>query len=283
MLKINGLKKQYDSFSLECSLQVPSGRITGLVGQNGAGKSTTFKAVLGLISLDGGTIQIFGKDSRSLTVRDRQDLGVVLSNSGFSGYLAVKDLLPIQKSLYENFDSAFFLSQAKKFGLPLNKQIKEFSTGMKAKLKVLCAISHKARLLLLDEPTTGLDVVARDTVLDTLREYMEEDENRSVLISSHISSDIESLCDDLYMIHKGKIILHEDTDVLLADYGLIKADPKLYRALDKQYILRQKKESYGYSCLTNQRQNYMENYPHAAIEKGSVDEVISMMIQGEKI
>ncbi|HIR26809.1 MAG TPA: ABC transporter ATP-binding protein [Candidatus Choladousia intestinigallinarum] len=283
MLKIDHLQKQYGSFSLDCSLQVQPGCITGLVGQNGAGKSTTFKAVLGLISLDGGEIQILGKDIGKFTARDRQNLGVVLSNSGFSGYLAVKDLVPILKNLYKDFDSAFFLQQVQKFDLPLDKKIMAFSTGMKAKLKVLCAVSHKAKLLLLDEPTAGLDVVAREAVLDILREYMSEDEERSILISSHVSSDIESLCDDLYMIHKGRIILHEDTDVLLDSYGLIKAAPKLYEALDKQYILRRRRESYGFSCLTNQRQYYAENYPQAAIEKGSVDEVISMMIQGEEI
>ena len=162
----------------------------------------------------------------------------------------------------------------------MNKKIKEFSTGMKAKLKVLAAISHKARLLILDEPTVGLDVVARDELLEGLRDFMEEEEGRSILISSHISSDLETLCDDLYMIHEGKIILHEDTDVLLSDYALLKVNESQYAALDKQHILRQKKESFGYCCLTNQRQYYLENYPKIAIEKGTVDEVITMMIRG---
>ena len=162
----------------------------------------------------------------------------------------------------------------------MNKQIKEFSTGMKAKLKVLVAISHNAKLLILDEPTAGLDVIARDELLEMLREFLEKDEERSILISSHISSDLESLCDDLYMIHDGKIILHEDTDVLLSDYALLKVDAEQYSKLDKQFILRSKKETYGYSCLTNQKQYYMENYPKIAIEKGTIDEVITMMIRG---
>lgn len=280
MLKIEHLKKTYDNFSLDCSMEVQPGCVTGLVGQNGAGKSTTFKAVLGLIKMDGGKVTILGKDIQEFSVKDRQKLGVVLSDSGFSGYLDVKDVISILGNLYETFDQSFFRKQAQKFGLPMNKKIKEFSTGMKAKLKVLAAISHKARLLILDEPTVGLDVVARDELLEGLRDFMEEEEGRSILISSHISSDLETLCDDLYMIHEGKIILHEDTDVLLSDYALLKVNESQYAALDKQHILRQKKESFGYCCLTNQRQYYLENYPKIAIEKGTVDEVITMMIRG---
>lgn len=172
--------------------------------------------------------------------------------------------------------------QIRKFQLPLDKKIKDFSTGMKAKLKVLIAISHNAKLLVLDEPTAGLDVIARDELLELLREFMEKDEERSILISSHISGDLETLCDDIYMIHDGKIILHEDTDVLLSDYALLKVDKKQYDKLDKRYILRSKKETYGYSCLTNQKQYYMENYPGTAVEKGTVDEVITMMIRGNR-
>ena len=253
MLRIEDLKKHYDNFTLDCSLEVMPGCVTGLIGQNGAGKSTTFKAILGL-----------------------------MSDSGFSGYLKIKDIIPVMENMYTRFDKSFFLEQAERFQLPLNKQIKDFSTGMKAKLKVLAAISHNAKLLLLDEPTAGLDVIARDEVLEMLREFLEKDEERSILISSHISSDLESLCDNLYMIHDGKIILHEDTDVLLSDYALLKVNEEQYRKLDRQFILRSKKETYGYSCLTDQKQYYIENYPKIAVEKGSIDEVITMMIRGRE-
>ena len=282
MLKIEHLKKNYDTFSLDCSLELRPGYVTGLIGQNGAGKSTTFKAVLGLIAIDGGTITILGKDIREFTAKDREKLGVVLSDSGFSGYLRIKDLIPILENLYEKFDKTFFVEQAERFRLPTDKQIKDFSTGMKAKLKLLAAISHDAKLLILDEPTAGLDVIARDELLELLREFMEQDEERSVLISSHISGDLESLCDDLYMIQDGKIVLHEDTDVLLSEYALLKVDEEQYEKLDKQYILRVKKETYGYSCLTNQKQFYIENFPKIAIEKGTVDEVISLMVRGNE-
>ena len=283
MIKTEHLKKNYKNFTLDCSLEIRSGCITGLIGQNGAGKSTTFKAILGLISTDGGSIRIFGKDISEITPEDKQDIGVVLSDSGFSGYLTIDDIIPVLESLYKNFDKAFFMAQADSFNLPRNKKIKEFSTGMKAKLKVLAAISHNAKLLILDEPTAGLDVVARSEILEMLRDFMEKDENRSILISSHISGDLETLCDDVYMIHDGRIIMHEDTDVLLSDYALIKVDSQQYAVLDKQYILRVKEEKYGYSCLTNQKQFYIENYPKIAIEKGNIDEIITMMVRGNKL
>ena len=165
----------------------------------------------------------------------------------------------------------------------MNRQIREFSTGMRAKLKVLAAISSDVKLLLLDEPTAGLDVVARDGLLEMLQDFMERDEERAILISSHISSDLETLCDDLYMVYQGKVVLHEDTDVLLSDYGILKVDEQQFQKLDREYLLRYKKEGYGYSCLTNQRQYYMENCPGIVVEKGNVDEVITMMVGGAEV
>ncbi len=282
MISIKGLKKQYKNFSLNIDLTVKRGSITGLVGQNGSGKSTTFKAVLGLVSMDEGIVSVFGKDSRAMTAEDRQHWGVVLSDSGFSGYLTVKDILPILKGMYRRFDGDFFTRQMERLGLPYDKQIKDFSTGMKAKLKVLTALSHGAELLILDEPTAGLDVVARDEVLEMLRDYMAENEERAILISSHISSDLETLCDDIYMIHGGRIVLHEDTHVLLDDYALLKMNEEQYAALDRQYVLAVKQEAYGYCCLTDQKRYYLENAPTVTVEKGRIDDIITMMIKGEK-
>lgn len=166
--------------------------------------------------------------------------------------------------------------------LPLSKKIKEFSTGMRAKLKVLIALDHEAELLILDEPTVGLDVVAREEVLAMIREYMTAHEQAGVLISSHIATDLESLCDDLYLIRDGKIILHEDTDVLLSEYALLKVPAEKYETLDKQYILRSKRESYGYACLTDKKQYYRENEPELVMENGSIDELILMMNGGRE-
>ena len=275
MLKIKDLKKSYDLFQLDVSFEIPRGCITGLIGANGAGKSTIFKGILDLISIDGGTIEIFGKDYKTLSKKEKEKLGVVLAESGFSGFLTVQDVAKILENMYSQFDKAMFFDYCKRYQLPLKKQIKEFSTGMKAKLKILTAISHKAEFLFLDEPTTGLDVLAREDLLSMLREYMEENENRTILISSHISTDLEGLCDDLYMIDNGKVVLHEEIDTLLGQYGLLKISSEQYDTLDKNYLLRKKRESWGYACLTNQKQFYLENYPSYTMEKGSIDEVIS--------
>ena len=281
MLKLKNIKKSYNQFTLDCSLEVKRGCITGLIGQNGAGKSTIFKSILGLIKVDNGEVEIFGKTEQD--ANDKQKLGVVLADSGFSGYLTIADIIPILDNLYIKFEKEDFIEKCKKMNLPTNKQIKDFSTGMKAKLKLLVALTHHAELLILDEPTSGLDVLARDEILDMLREYMEENENRAILISSHISSDLEGLCDDFYMIHDGRIVIHEDTDVLLSDYALLKISDEQFDLLDKQYILKVKKEPFGYRCLTNQKQYYRENYQDIVIENGNIDEFILMMVRGVQV
>lgn len=282
MIRLENAQKHYKEFDLNCSLEVRPGQITGLVGENGAGKSTTFKLILGLIRDDGGTIEVFGKPIQQMTHKDKENMGVVLSDSGFSGYVTVKDLLPVMSSLYSKFNKDSFLKNCKKYKIPLNKKIKEFSTGMKTKLKMLVAISHEADLLILDEPTAGVDVIVRDEFIQMLQEYMANGQ-RSILISSHISTDLENLCDDLYMIHDGRIIMHEDTDVLLSEYAVLKPSMEQYETLDKQHLLKVKKESFGYRCLTNERQYYAENYPDIVIEKGNIDEMILLMVRGESV
>lgn len=280
MLKINQLRKNYGEFSLECTMEVHPGCITGLIGRNGAGKTTTFKAALNLIHLDGGSVELDGKNVKNLTMEEKEKIGVVLSDSGFNGCLTVKDISFILYKMYRDFDREKFYDTCRKQQLPLDKKLKEFSTGMKAKLKLTAALCHDTSLLILDEPTAGMDVIAREEISELLRQYMEEKENRAILISSHISTDLENLCDDLYMIHDGRIVLHEETDVLLDDYGIIKADPEQYEAIEKRYLLRARQEKYGWCCLTNQKQFYLENYPELVVEKSNIDEVIPMMIGG---
>lgn len=282
MIRLENVKKQYKQFQLDCSLQVKPGQITGLIGENGAGKSTTFKLILDLIRKDEGKIEVLGKSVSELTKEDKENIGVVLSDSGFSGYITVKDIIRILSALYSQFDKDAFLNGCDKYRIPLNKKIKEFSTGMKTKLKMLVAISHGAKLLILDEPTAGLDVVARDEFLEMLQEYMAKGEH-SILISSHISSDLENLCDDFYMIHDGKIVMHEETDVLLSGYGIIKPSIEQYEMLDKKHLLKVKKEAFGYRCLTNDRQFYIDNYPDVITEKGNIDEMILLMVRGENV
>ena len=282
MIRLDHLQKSYAGFQLECTLEVRPGYVTGLIGRNGAGKSTTFKAILGLTRPDGGSGTVLGKPISELPAADRQQIGVVLADACFSGHLTITDIVPVLAALFDHFDKDDFLRRANEMNLPLKKKISQFSTGMLAKLKVLIATSHDAKLLILDEPTAGLDPLARDDLLDELRAFMEEDDERAILISSHISSDLENLCDDLYMLHDGHIIFHEDTDVLLSDYAVLKTTPEQFVALDKTHIQRVKKENYGYACLTNQKQYYHDNYPDVAIEHSGIDDVFALMIRGDK-
>ena len=281
MIQIKNIKKSYQDFLLDCSLTIEKGSVTGIIGKNGAGKSTLYKAILNLINIDSGNILVFNKDIKELDVKDKANIGVVLADSFFSSYLNIKDIRKIMMDSYETFDVTFFDKKVNEFELPVNKAIKSFSFGMKAKLKMLCALSHNAKILLLDEPTLGLDVIARDEILELLREYMAKDSDNTIMISSHIASDLESLCDDIYMIDDGKIILHEDTDVLLSNYAILKVDDQTYESIDKNYIYKVKKEAYGYALLTNQKQFYYENYPKIVIQNCSIDDVIYMMIKGK--
>ena len=276
MLCFENVRKVYKDFELNCSMRVEPGCITGLIGPNGAGKSTAFKAALGLIRTDGGRMEILGKPADQLLPSDREQIGVVLADSGFSRYLRIKDLLPVLDHLYHGFSREEFKQNCRKLSLPMDKKIGEFSTGMKRKLQLLAAVSHDADLLILDEPTSGLDVIARDQLLGLLREYMEKD-GTSILISSHIPADLVGFCDDVYLIDQGRIILHEETDNLLNRYGLLKVTPEQYAGLDQAYILKSRREDFGYSCLTDQKQFYVENYPNIVIERGSIDELIMMM------
>ena len=282
MLEIKGVKKSYGEFQLDCSLNVEKGRITGLVGENGAGKSTLFKAVLGLISYDAGEIKVLGKTQEELSEKEKEELGVVLAEAGFTGYLKGKDVEAVLARLYPKFEAEKFHQMCEEYQIPLNKFIKEYSTGMKAKLNLIIALTHQAEFLMLDEPTVGLDVGAREGMLDILREYMEEKPERSILISSHISSDLEHLCDDIYVIHKGKIVLHEEMDTILEKYAVLKVSEEQYRAMDKRYLLKEKKEVFGIACLTNEKQYYIENYPEIVVESGSLDQVILMLTGGER-
>ncbi|SHJ49906.1 ABC-2 type transport system ATP-binding protein [Hespellia stercorisuis DSM 15480] len=282
IVQMKDVKKHYKQFELDCTMEIQSGRITGLVGQNGAGKTTAFKAVLGLISTDGGEITVLGKNPSKLLPSDKTRIGVVLSDGGFNEYLTVKNVASVMSAFYPDFDKMNFLQRCDRSGLQQDKKIKDYSSGMKAKLKVLAAMSHDTDLLVLDEPTAGLDVVARDEILDMLRDYMMDGE-RGILISSHIATDLEGICDDFYMIHEGKIVLHEETDVLLSEYGVLKVDEETYAKLDRQYISQVKKETFGYRCLTKNKQFYLENYPGIVVENGNLDEVILMTIKGERI
>ena len=280
MIHIDNVRKIYPGFELKASLDVPTGRVTGLVGRNGAGKSTIIKSILGIIKPDGGSVEVLGREASELRPEDKMRMGVALSDSGFSGYLKLSDIACILDKTYSAFNKDRFLAECKRRGLPDGKLIQKYSTGMKAKLSVLVAMCHDAELLIMDEPTAGMDIVARNEILDIIRDYMTDSEDASMLITSHIAGDLESICDDIYLIDNGQIILHEDTDVILSDYAILKLDEATYERFDKEYLLASHKEKFGYRCLTNQRQFYVENYPDAVIEHCGIDDLILMMTEG---
>ena len=277
MVKIEKLVKAYGDFRLDLSMEIKDGTVTGIVGKNGAGKSTVIRAILGLIRPDSGQITINGKELSRLSEAEKARVGAALADSGFSSYLRVEDIVCILRKMYPAFDERFFRSQCTSLRLPFDRKIKELSAGMRAKLRVLVAISHRADLLILDEPTAGLDAEARNDILDLLRQVMIDNDRCSILLTSHISSDLEGLCDEIYLLHDGKIVLHEDTDILLSNYAVLKVREENYETLDKRYLLSTKKESYGYLCFTNEKQFYAENYPGLVMEKGKIDDLILMM------
>lgn len=284
MIEIKNLTKKYKSFTLDnISMEIPSGRITGVIGANGAGKSTTFKAILGLIKPDDGEIIIDGKNIKDFKEEDKAKVGCVMTDSFFSDTLRIQDIAKIMKAMFKTFDEKFFDEKCDALKLPKDKRLREFSGGMKAKIKAITALSYDTNLLILDEPTVGLDVIAREEVLDLIREYVEKNEERTVIISSHISSDIEKLCDDIYMINDGKIVFHDDTDKLLFEYAALKMDEEDFDKLEKKFIKAYRKEKYGVECLTNQKDYYLENYPEMVVEKMSIDEMMMILIKGEKV
>lgn len=281
MVSVKNLVKHYGDFCLDVSMEIPDGLVTGLIGKNGAGKSTVIKSILGLVKPDSGKVMVFGKEAGKLTPKEKENIGVALSDSGFSNYLTLEDVTKILCKMYGDFHESEFRALCKSQGLPFDKDLKNFSTGMKAKARVLVALSHKADLLIMDEPTSGLDIEARNEILDIMRDYLEENEKCSILITSHISSDLEGLCDDIYMIHEGKVILHEETDKIMGQYGLLKVEEAMYAKLDKSNIIKTKKTDYGYECFTSEKQFYIDNYPGLVVENGNIDELILMMTGGK--
>ena len=277
MIKCSNVTKQYSDFTMNVSCEIKQGLITGLIGRNGAGKSTLFKAMLGLIHIDSGEIRYSSQLMDEKHSINHEMIGCVLTDAFFNQYLSAKDIKGILKRTYQNFDEIFFDDFMSRYHIPINKRIKDLSTGMKASVKIACALSHHPQLLILDEPTNGLDVIARDEILDILRRFMEEDPTHSILMSSHIFSDLENLCDEIIMMHHGNVSLVESMDELENSYGVLKVSDNQYEVLDKNYLIASIPTSYGYQCITNQMQFYVENYPEVIIEKCSMDEVFTVL------
>lgn len=246
-LEIKNLSKYYDGFSLEnVNLSLPSGCIMGLIGENGAGKSTIIKLILNMIKKDSGEILIFGSDSINSDVKE--NIGVVLDEVGLPDCLTPKQINNIMANSFKQWNSNVYLSYIKNLSLPCDKQFKDFSKGMKMKLGISIALSHNAKLLILDEATSGLDPVVRDEILDVFNDFT-RDENNSILISSHIVSDLEKLCDYIAFLHKGKLLLCDEKDRLLERYGVIYCSNEQLSALSSAAIKGKKTSPYGIEAV----------------------------------
>lgn len=233
-IEISGLNKSYKDFKLDnMNLILPSGCIIGLVGENGAGKSTTIKLILNMIKKNSGEIKLLGKD---YTVCSKEDIGIVFDENCLPECLNIKEINKIFKNIYKQWNQDKFFDYIDKFTLPLGKKIKEFSRGMKMKLSIAAALSHDAKLLILDEPTSGLDPVVRDEILDIFYDFT-RDVNHSILISSHIVSDLEKLCDYIAFMHKGRLILCEEKDELLNNYCIVQCSEDVFSKIYQSDIL----------------------------------------------
>lgn len=281
-IKVKNLNKKYEGFELKnISFEIPEGSIVGLIGENGAGKTTTIKSILNIINSE-GEIQVLGKDIKQNEKEIKSKLGVVLDDSFLSEYLTPKKLNSIMKDFYNTWDKKLFEKYIKIFKLPENKMIKDFSSGMKMKLKIATAISHKPQILILDEPTSGLDPIVRNEILDIFRQFIAEDETRSILVSTHITTDLEHISDYIMFIKNGEITLNLPTSEILENYGIVKCDEKDFSKISKEDYEYYRKEKYQYEVLVKNKKMIKSKYGISTIDKASIEDIMLFYIKGEK-
>ena len=279
-LTISGLTKTYPDFVLDhVSFTVPSGSIVGLIGENGAGKSTTIHAALGLIQKEAGHTAILGKEE--LDAETREQIGVVFDGSNYPEILSPKKISRVMKHIYRSWDEPAYLRLLKQFSLPPDKPIRQFSKGMKMKLAITAALSHHSKLLILDEATSGLDPVIRDDILDMLLDFVQNEEH-SILISSHITSDLEKIADYIVFIHEGKVVFSKPKDELTEQYGIIKCGAAQFDAIEKSDIIVSRKMDYEWQVLISDRDKMQKKYRDALIVPAAIDEIMLLYIKGEK-
>lgn len=272
-LEIKNVIKKYKGFTLDnINLTLPSGCIMGLIGENGAGKSTLIKAILGMIKYD-GTISVLGAEGNAELLKAKQDIGVVLDQSYFPDGINAKQVNSIMKNTYENWDENEFFGYIDKFSLPLDRAFKDYSRGMRMKLSMAVALSHKAKLLILDEPTGGLDPIVRDEIVDILYDYTRA-EDHSVLMSSHILSDLEKLCDYIAFIHEGKLVFVDEKDALTERYGIVNCSETEFEFI-KDAAVGVRKNGYSVQALIDR-----EKASGIKTESATLEEIIVFMVKG---
>ena len=283
-IEIKNLIKRYDSnFQLgELNLDIPSGEIIGLIGENGAGKTTLIKSILGILQVNKGEIKIFGNDTIKNDAKIKEDIGVVLDNTFFPEILNAKDIDSIMKSIYHSWDSKLYYDYLKNFDIPVNSIIKKLSKGMRKKLEIATALAHHPKLLVLDEPTSGLDPVVRNEVLDIFLKFIEDDEH-TILFSTHITSDLEHIADEIIFIDEGKVLLNKSRDDILDNYGILKCSLEEFSSIDKNDFVTYKKNKYSYDILVSDRNKVSKKYKNMIVDKITLEDLMVLMIKGDKI
>lgn len=282
-VEVKNLVKEYDKFKLgEINFEIPSGSIVGLIGENGAGKTTLIKSILNIINTNNGSINIFNKDNKQYEKVVKEDIGVVLDNMFFPENLKIKDINSIMKGIFKNWNSDTFNKYLLEFKLDEKLTIKKLSEGMRKKLEIATAISHEPKLLILDEPTSGLDPVVRSEVLDIFMDFI-QDEEHSILLSTHITSDLEHIADKIIFINDGKIVLDKNRDELLDNYGVLKCDDTYLAKVDKKDIVSYKKNKYDCQILVENRDKMSKKYSDCVIDKISLEDLMVLIIKGERV
>ena len=282
-LEVSHLTKDYGAFRLDdVSFTVPNGTIMGLIGENGAGKSTTIKCILNLVRRDGGEIQVLGLDNLADERAVKAQVGVVLDETTFHDGLSAPQVGSILARLYPGWDGALYQHYLEKFGLTSKKLVKTFSKGMKMKLSLAAAFAARPRLLILDEATSGLDPVVRDEILDEFLGFI-QDEEHSILISSHITSDLEKVADYITYLHQGRVVLSEAKDVLQDNYGRLGCSAADLLAIQPEDLVRVRKGSYGCEALVRNRAAFHKKYPQLMVEPISLEDIMLLIGKGEPL
>lgn len=280
ILEVSGLTKNYGSFQLkDINFSLPKGTIMGLVGANGAGKTTTIKLILNLIKRDSGTIRVFDQDNIQNEKEIKEQLGVVFDESYFHDNLSAKDINKVMGNIYKNWSKDAFYSYLKKFELQDSKLLKQFSRGMKMKLSIAVALSHNPKLLILDEPTSGLDPILRNEILDIFLDFIQE-EDRSIIFSSHITSDLEKIADYITFIDNGEIILTGGKDELLGECGIVKCGNGDFERISRDDIMGYRQNRFGYEVLVKNRNKVKRYYPEVVVDNASIEEMLLLMKRG---
>lgn len=281
ILEVRNLIKQYADFTLDhVSFSIPKGTIMGLIGENGAGKSTTINAILDLIHKDDGTVTFWGQELSSAK-QLKEDIGVVFDGINFYETLTAAKVGKISQAAYKQWDDRLYREYLNRFQLPTDKEIKTFSKGMKMKLCIAVALSHRPKLLILDEATSGLDPVMRDDILDVFLEFV-QDEEHSIMISSHITTDLEKVADNITFIHHGKVLFCKAKDELRYQYGIIRCGAAAFDEIDKSEILAYRKEDYQWNVLVADKEKARRRYKNAVVDDAAIDDIMLLYVKGER-